>query len=52
MNLLRPRTHRKPVRSELDGGPAGVHVEHWDDHQDAVAQPKPIEMKLAVNEEE
>jgi hypothetical protein len=37
MNLLRPRSHRKPVRSELDGGPAGLHTEHWDDHQDAVA---------------
>jgi len=37
MNLLRPRSHRKPVRSELDGKLAGVETEHWDDHQDAVA---------------
>ncbi len=37
MNLLRPRSHRKPVRSELDGKPAGLEIEHWDDHQDAVA---------------
>jgi hypothetical protein len=37
MNLLRPRTHRKPVRSEDDGRLAGFHTEYWDDHQDAVA---------------
>lgn len=35
--LLRPRMHRKPVRSELDGSLAGIEREHWDDHQDAVA---------------
>lgn len=35
MNLLRPRTERHKVRSELDGGFAGFHLEHWDDHVDA-----------------
>lgn len=35
MNLLRPRSERKSVRSELDGKLAGFHVEHWSDAQDA-----------------
>jgi hypothetical protein len=37
MNLLRPRTHRKPVVNQLDGHVAGFELEHWDDHQDATA---------------
>lgn len=35
MNLLLPRTERRPVRSEIDGKLAGFHTEHWDDHVDA-----------------
>jgi hypothetical protein len=35
MNLIRPRSIRKPVTDELVGGIAGYHVEHWNDAQDA-----------------
>jgi hypothetical protein len=35
VNLLRPRSHARAVRSELDGKTAGLTVEHWDDRQDA-----------------
>ena len=35
MNLLRPRSLRRPARSEDDGKLAGWHLEHWDDHVDA-----------------
>jgi hypothetical protein len=31
-------TERRPVRSEIDGRPAGYHLEHWDDHVDARVQ--------------
>ena len=51
VSLRRGRAVKKPVVNEDDGTQAGYHVEHWDDHQDAVAQPKPIELKLKVNEE-
>jgi hypothetical protein len=42
MNLLTRKgtTERRPVRDEVDGGIAGVHVEHWDDHVDAIALAK------------
>ena len=52
VSLRRGKAIKKPVVNEDDGTRAGYHVEHWDDHQDAVAQPKPIELKLKVNEEE
>ena len=52
VSLRRGKAIKKPVVDERDGTQAGYHVEHWDDHQDAVAQPKPIELKLKVNEEE
>ena len=35
MNLLKPRSIVRPVRSELDGSLAGRTREHWDDHVDA-----------------
>lgn len=35
MNLLRPRSIRRPAISELDGRVAGEHVEHWSDAVDA-----------------
>jgi len=35
MNLLRPRSIKRPVRAEPDGRIGGVHTEHWDDHVDA-----------------
>lgn len=37
---------KKVVMNEDDGKPGGYHVEHYDGSQDAVAQPRPIEMKL------
>jgi hypothetical protein len=52
VSLRRGTSEKKPVINEDDGTRAGYHIEHWDDHQDAVAQPKPIELKLTVNEEE
>lgn len=50
VSLRRGTSQKKPVQNEDDGTQAGYHVEHWDDRQDAVAQPKPIELKLTVNE--
>jgi hypothetical protein len=35
VNLLKPRSETRRVRSEVDGGLAGRHTEHWDDHVDA-----------------
>jgi len=52
VSLRRGGSRKKPVTNEQDGTRAGYHVEHWDDRQDAVATPKPIEVKLKVNEEE
>ena len=52
VSLKRGSARKKSVINEDDGTRAGYHVEHWDDHQDAVAQPKPIELELAVNKEE
>ena len=52
VSLRRGKATKKPVINEDDGTQAGYHVEHWDDHQDAVAQPKPIDVKFSVNEEE
>lgn len=40
------------VRRDDDGTHAGLQIEHWDDRQDAIVRPKPVEMKLAVNEED
>ncbi len=44
--LLRPRSIIKPVRSELDGGLAGLHREHWDDHQDAKAFVRSVQVHV------
>ena len=52
VSLRRGKATKKPVINEDDGTQAGYHIEHWDDHQDAVAQPKPVELKPKVNEEE
>jgi len=37
---------KKPVENQEVGGNAGYHVEHYDGSQDAVVQPKPVELKL------
>lgn len=49
VSLRRGQSQRKPVINEDDGTRAGYHVEHWDDHQDAVAQPKAVTVGLKVN---
>jgi hypothetical protein len=52
VSLRRGTSQKKPVVNEDDGSRAGYHVEHWDDRQDAVAQPKTLEVELKVTEEE
>lgn len=39
-------TKKKVVLHEDDGKPGGYHVEHHDGSQDAVAQPRTVELKL------
>jgi hypothetical protein len=48
VSLRRGKSRKKPVQNENDGSRAGYEVEHWDDRQDAVVQPKPIDVKLTV----
>jgi hypothetical protein len=50
VSLRRGTSQKKPVRNEDDGTRAGYHVEHWDDSQDAVAQPKTLKAKMRVEE--
>jgi hypothetical protein len=52
VSLRRGSSQKKPVRNEDDGTRAGYHVEHWDDRQDAVAQPKALQVKMKVTGEE
>jgi hypothetical protein len=52
ISLRRGTSQKKPVRNEDDGTRAGYHVEHWDDRQDAVAQPKALQVKMKVTGEE
>lgn len=53
VSLKRGSMRTKTVRSEETGKRVGYEVEHWDDHQDAVAQPGPVKLKAkAVLEEE
>jgi hypothetical protein len=51
VSLKRGQSVKKTVVDETDGTQAGYHVEHWDDHQDAVVQPKTIEMEIKTEEE-
>lgn len=51
VSLRRGSSVRKPVINEDDGTQAGYHVEHWDDRQDAVAQPKTLEMEIKAKED-
>ena len=48
----RGQSQKKPVTNEDDGTRAGYLVEHWDDHVDAVAQPKPIRVKAKAQLED
>lgn len=44
----RGSTRTTVVRREDDGSPAGKQIEHWDDHVDAVARPRPGRFVLPV----
>ncbi len=48
----RGKAEKKPVTNEDDGSRAGYHVEHWDDHVDAVVTPKPVKMKVRAHHDE
>jgi hypothetical protein len=52
VSLRRGSSQKKSVTNEDDGTRAGYHVEHWDDRQDAVAQPKALQVKMKVTGEE
>jgi hypothetical protein len=52
VSLRRGSSQKKPVTNEDDGTRAGYHVEHWDDRQDAVAQPKALQVEMKVTGEE
>lgn len=52
VSLRRGTSRRKPVINENDGTQAGYHVEHWNDRQDAVVQPKTLEMEITAKLEE
>ena len=43
---------RKPVINEDNGRVAGFHREHWDDHQDAVAAPPTVKVRISQNQED
>jgi hypothetical protein len=45
------KAEKKPVTNENDGSIAGHHLEHWDDHVDAVVTPKPLKMRPFKNVE-
>jgi hypothetical protein len=52
VSLKRGSMRTKTVRNEENGRRIGYEVEHWDDHQDAVAQPGTVKLKAkAVLEE-
>jgi hypothetical protein len=51
VSLRRGSSQKKPVTNEDDGTRAGYHVEHWDDRQDAVVQPKTLEVEFKAEEE-
>ena len=52
VSLRRGTSAKKPVQNEIDGSIGGYHVEHWDDSQDAVVQPKTIQVKAKATLEE
>jgi len=52
VSLRRGTSKRKPVQNEDNGTLAGYHVEHWDDHKDAVATPSTMKIKAKAHMEE
>lgn len=51
-SVKRGGTKRTDVIDERDGTVAGHVTEHWDDHTDAVAQPKTIRLKAKIVEDD
>lgn len=45
----RGTSEKKPVLNEETGKVGGYHVEHWDDSQDAVAQPDTVRVKVKAD---
>lgn len=54
IGMLRRRgtSEKKPVQNEETGEIGGYHVEHWDDRQDAVVQPKTVNVKIKAEMED
>jgi hypothetical protein len=52
VSLSRGQKRTKSVRDENTGKRVGYEVEHWDDHQDAVAQPSTVQLKTKTGLEE
>ena len=48
VSLRRGSSQRKRVVNEDNGTTAGYHIEHWDDHQDAVATPPSVNVKVSA----
>lgn len=46
VSLRRGSKKVKRVRNEQDGSHAGLEIEHWDDHQDAIVRPKMVDVKI------
>jgi hypothetical protein len=51
VSVRRGESRTKRVEDERDGSTAGYHIEHWDDHQDAVVTPKTIRVKAKIQED-
>lgn len=49
-NKGQTRKHR--VTDERDGTLAGTHTEHWDGHQDATINVKPIQTRSVVGDDD
>lgn len=56
LSIAVPRRWKKPETVEVpreDGpGTAGYHVRHWDGHQDAIATPKVVRVKVRPQQTE
>ena len=52
VSLKRGTARKTRVRDDRDGTEAGLQIEHWDDRQDAIVRPKPLDVTLKVKEGE
>lgn len=46
------QSRKKLVQNQLDGTQAGYEIEHWDDSQDVVVQPRTITIKAGQSTSE